>query len=72
MDELDKFTPHRKHLCHNCGNYFKSEFRGVSNPLLPFLEEQVDKQMDNSFGGLQVFTINDVIQCAEKLDCALT
>ncbi len=34
LDDLNKFVPHRKHLCYSCGGYFMASGRAVGNPFV--------------------------------------
>jgi transposase-like protein len=68
--------PHRRHLCHGCGRYFRVESKGVSNPIaLLRANQSIDKdaaapvrpnrpleirQVDFP-GGLQIWASNPVL-----------
>ena len=72
VDDVDKFVPHRKHLCNNCGQLFFEGSRGVGNPLLPFLQQHVQFVDNNSFSDLQAFSIQDILTFTSSVGCDIS
>ena len=68
--------PHKRHLCHSCGNYFTDSERGISNPIAYFRTLSVDFSRDlrvqsanraisfsqNAYpGGIQIWASNPAL-----------